>query len=198
MLGFDSDGQSIFEAQRQFIAEARIINAMGGMVYAIPKTPLYARLAREQRLDPAETPAFGTNVIPLRLGRAELRDGYVRLMDQLYEPQAYFERMEDLYVRARLDPDRGIRKYWRRHPLGQLKAQLFCLASGGVLLWRLLRGIPEAELGREYLRRLWRLGQRRPSPSLMLAFAVKCAMHYHQHTMAKNMARGHSAVYNSF
>jgi hypothetical protein len=198
MLGFDSDGPDIFAAQRQFIHEAHIINAMGGMVYAIPKTPLHARLAREGRLDAADPPDFGTNVMPLRLGRAELRDGYIRLMDQLYQPEAYFRRMEDLYVQARLDPDRGIRKYWRRHPLRQLGTQLFYLASGGVLLWRLWRGIPEAALRREYLWRLGRLWRRRANPSLVLAFAVKCMMHYHQHTMARQMANGQCRVYNSF
>jgi hypothetical protein len=50
----------------------------------------------------------------------------------------------------------------------------------------------------EYLRRLWRLCRRRPSPWLVLAYAVKCAMHYHQHTMARRMATGQSPVYNTF
>ena len=39
---------------------------MIGMLYAIPKTPLHARLAEEGRLDPADEPEFGTNVIPLQ------------------------------------------------------------------------------------------------------------------------------------
>ena len=27
------------------------------------------------------------------MSREELRDGYVRLMDEIYEPEAYFERL---------------------------------------------------------------------------------------------------------
>jgi radical SAM superfamily enzyme YgiQ (UPF0313 family) len=198
MLGFDSDGPDIFEAQRRFIGEARIITAMGAMLYAIPKTPLHARLAREGRLDPADFPAHGTNVMPRRLSREELRDGFVRLMEELYDPKSYFDRLEDLYVAGQLDPDRGIRKYWRRHPLSWLRTQLLNLTSGGVLLWRLLRGIPETTLRRHYLKRLLRLVRRRPNPSLVLAYAVKCVMHYHQHTMARRMATGQSPIYNVF
>src|SRR5262245_33137790 len=198
ILGFDSDRAGIFEAQRQFIHDARIISTMVGMLYAIPKTPLHARLEREGRLDPSDAPASGTNVLPLGLSREELRDGYVRLLDALYEPGAYFRRLEDLYLKARLDPDAGIRKYWRRHPGARLKTALRNLASAGVLFGRLLRGVPEAGLRREYLRRLGRLCRARPDPSLLLAFALKCALHYHQHTMARRMASGRTRVYNSF
>src|SRR5262249_36334290 len=52
ILGFDHDDLSIFAAQEEFLKAARIINAMVGMLHAIPKTPLHARLAREGRLDP--------------------------------------------------------------------------------------------------------------------------------------------------
>src|SRR5207248_8451847 len=46
ILGFDNDDPSIFNAQRRFLKEARITTAMIGMLAAIPKTPLHARLAR--------------------------------------------------------------------------------------------------------------------------------------------------------
>src|SRR4029077_8605521 len=75
ILGFDNDDTTIFDAQRQFLKDARIVTAMIGMLSAIPKTPLYARLAREGRLDPSYEPEFGTNVIPAQMTREELRDG---------------------------------------------------------------------------------------------------------------------------
>ena len=59
---------------------------MVGMLSAIPRTPLYARLAGEGRLDGSDEPAFGTNVLPLRMSREELRDGYREVMRELYEP----------------------------------------------------------------------------------------------------------------
>src|SRR5207253_1045942 len=102
ILGFDNDDDSIFEAQRAFLKEARIPTAMIGMLSAIPKTPLHARLAGEGRLDAADEPEFGTNVIPLQMSREELRDGYVQVMRDLYEPDAYFERLEELYLKKRI------------------------------------------------------------------------------------------------
>jgi len=51
IMGFDNDDATIFDAQRRFLKEARISTPMIGMLHAIPKTPLHARLAREGRLD---------------------------------------------------------------------------------------------------------------------------------------------------
>jgi radical SAM superfamily enzyme YgiQ (UPF0313 family) len=116
ILGFDHDDESIFEAQLRFITEARIVQVMLGMLTAISKTPLYDRLAAEGRLDPSDEPRFGTNVIPLRLDREHLRDGYVRLLGRLNEAAAYFGRLEDLYLGARLNFSRGANRHWRRHP----------------------------------------------------------------------------------
>ena len=66
ILGFDNDDATVFDAQCEFLREARVTHAMVGMLTAIPKTPLYDRLAREGRLDRDDAPAFGTNVIPCR------------------------------------------------------------------------------------------------------------------------------------
>jgi radical SAM superfamily enzyme YgiQ (UPF0313 family) len=198
ILGFDHDDAGIFDAQFRFLTDARIASAMLGMLQAIPKTPLYDRLARQGRLDPADAPAYGTNVIPLRLTREQLRDGYVRLLNALYDPGAYFARLEALYLGERIPWGRGPAAYWRRHPGNWLKTQARNLIGAAVLFGRLLRGIPEASLRREYRRRLWRLVKARPDANLALLYVIKCALHYHHHTMARQMARGHSPVYNSF
>jgi radical SAM superfamily enzyme YgiQ (UPF0313 family) len=198
IMGFDNDDASIFDAQRTFLSEARIVSAMIGMLHAIPKTPLHARLASEGRLDPADVPEYGTNVIPSRLGRQELRDGYVKVLADLYNPRAYFRRLEDLYIKNRMAFCEGVRRYWRRHRWAWLKAQTVNVVSSAVLFWRLMRGIPDTALRREYRRRTWRLLKARPDPNLLLLYLIKCAMHYHQYTMARQMATGQSPVYNSF
>ncbi|HEV3260298.1 MAG TPA: DUF4070 domain-containing protein, partial [Gemmataceae bacterium] len=198
ILGFDNDDATIFDAQRQFLKDARIVTAMIGMLAAIPKTPLHARLAAEGRLDPADENEFGTNVIPAQMTREELRDGYVQVMHDLYEPDAYFERLEDLYLKEKIPYGAGLVKYWRRHPWSWLKMQTKNLITAVVLFGRLMRGIPEVRLRREYRKRLWRFIKARPDPNLAVLYVLKCALHYHQHTMAKQMATGHSPVYNSF
>src|SRR4051812_21673074 len=87
ILGFDHDDATIFEAQRRFVERSRIPTVMVGMLTAIPKTPLHARLEREGRLDRSDPPRCGTNVIPLNITHEELRDGYVREMSDLYAPK---------------------------------------------------------------------------------------------------------------
>jgi len=198
ILGFDHDTPDIFAAQQKFISEARILHAMIGMLSAIPKTPLYDRLLAEGRLDQEDDPAFGTNVIPLAMTREEVRDGYVRTMQKLYEPTAYFDRLEALYLRSDFRPGRSRLAYLRRHPLAWLKEHAMDLVLSAVVFYRLMRSIPERQLRKEYRRRFGRLLRRRREPSVLFAYLIKCAMHYHHYTMARQMLAQGSPVVNSF
>ena len=63
IVGFDHDDATVFKAQLELMRDTDIVQAMVGMLSAIPKTPLYARLKTEGRLDLADEQAFGTNVI---------------------------------------------------------------------------------------------------------------------------------------
>ncbi|MGE3819450.1 MAG: DUF4070 domain-containing protein [Isosphaeraceae bacterium] len=198
IIGFDNDDETIFDAQTEFLTDARIANAMTGMLSAIPKTPLYDRLAREGRLDPADEPEFGTNVIPLKLSREELRDGWLRVMNDLYTPEAYFARLDDLVIKGKLDMGRGRSRYWKRHPFNFLKWQgLWTLQSLG-LYYRLMTGVPEANLRREYHRRFVGLLRKRWDPGIWLYYLIKVAFHYHAHTMATSMVSGRRPIVNSY
>ena len=134
---------------------------MIGMLHAPPKTPLHDRLGGEGRLDPADESEFGTNVIPLKISREALRDGYVRVLNDLYEPDAYFGRLDDLFIDSRLEVGRGRASYWRRHPGRRLKAKVRFAAQAVGLFVRLMLGVPEASLRREYRGRIWRLAKSR-------------------------------------
>jgi hypothetical protein len=170
---------------------------MVSMLSAIPKTPLHRRLADEGRLGSEES-EFGTNVIPMRMSRKELRDGFVQLMADLYEPSAYFQRFEDLYLAGRLNFGRARSRYWRRHPRARLKARAVELVRCAVLYWRVIRRIPQPRLREHYRRYLRRLLRVRRDPSLVFIFLLKCAAHYHHHTMAEQMAQGRTAPLNPF
>jgi hypothetical protein len=178
IVGFDHDEIGIFEAQRQFLKEARIANAMIGMLTAIPKTPLHARLAKVGRLDPADPPSCGTNVIPLRMSREDLRDGYVKLMADVYTADSYFERLDRLYLDERLVSTQGRAPYWRCHSWRRLQVNASFVAEAVAAYLRLMHGIPEAELRREYRKRLWRVLRTRREPSVLRTYAIRCAMHY--------------------
>jgi radical SAM superfamily enzyme YgiQ (UPF0313 family) len=196
ILGFDSDDASIFDAQCAFIRDARIVNAMVGMLAAIPKTPLYARLAREGRLDPSDHPAYGANVIPLNLSREALRDGYLKVMADLHEPRAYFDRLDALYLDERIEPERSRLRHLRRYPLRLAILNLIWALEAASIFLRLMRLAPQKELRQIYRQRLWRMLRRRRSPVVMQIYAIKCAMHYHAHTMIADMRAGR--VVNSF
>jgi radical SAM superfamily enzyme YgiQ (UPF0313 family) len=198
ILGFDHDDETIFDAQVKFTSEARVINVMLGMLSAIPKTPLYDRMVKEGRLDTAAEPEFGTNIVPLRLGRERLRDGFVYVLSALHDTAAYFDRLESLYLGGRLDFGRGASRYWRRHPWHWVKARGLILGQALGLLARLTWKVNDASLRREYLRRIWRLVRARRDSRVLWIWAVKCALHYHAHTMAREMSGGQSPVINTY
>ena len=198
IMGFDNDDSSIFDAQINFVQEAQIPHSMSGMLHAIAKTPLHARLAEEGRLDPSDTPEFGTNVIPLKLGREELQEGYVRVMNEIYAPDRYFSRLEDLWIDRNFTFGRSRNEYYRKHPLARLKSELLSLTLTIGLFTRLMRGITEAHLKAEYRRRLWRYLKYTRNPGKVFSYTLKMALHYHAYTMATQMKSGRSQVYNSW
>jgi radical SAM superfamily enzyme YgiQ (UPF0313 family) len=198
ILGFDQDDTRMFDAQFDFIRDGRIVEAMVGMLAAIPKTPLYARLAAEGRLDLDDQPAHGTNVIPLKMSREELRDGYIRLMTELYRPENYFGRLDGLLLHDRFQLARGQTRYWRQHRWTGIKARMLLVARAAVLFVRLMRGVPDPALRREYRRRVMGLLRERRESAVLFGYVLKCAMHFHHHKMADQMTSGVSRVVNPY
>ena len=198
IVGFDSDDETIFDAQIKFLQEARILHAMLGMLHAIPKTPLHARLKAEGRLDENDTSEFGTNVIPRQLSRESLRDGYLTVMQKLYEPASYFDRLESLFLRGNFRFGQAREKYWREHPwIGLTERARFGILALG-LLTRLMWTIPQASLRKEYRKRIVRLLRVNRDPSVLFVYVIKCAMHYHHYTLSNNMSDRRSTVVNTF
>jgi radical SAM superfamily enzyme YgiQ (UPF0313 family) len=196
IVGFDHDDETVFESQRRFIQDSRIVHAMVGMLNAFPKTPLYERLAAEGRLDPEDESVWGTNVIPQRLDRGQLREGYVKLMNDLYAPEAYFERLDALYLREQFHFARARTRYWRRHPIRGLRDQAISLMRFLGMARRLLKQVPDSRLRMQYRRQLWRLVRDRRDPAVLLAYVVKCAIHFHHYTMSRQMASTESSVFS--
>ncbi|MFQ5415682.1 MAG: radical SAM protein [Myxococcota bacterium] len=94
IVGFDHDDASIFEEQLSFVQAARIPVSMTGMLQAMPRTPLYDRVAREGRLlreTSGDQFAF-SNILPVRMTRRQLYEGYRWLLFQLYDFENYRRR----------------------------------------------------------------------------------------------------------
>jgi radical SAM superfamily enzyme YgiQ (UPF0313 family) len=94
IVGFDSDDETIFARQLEFIEQTSITWAMAGLLQAPPTTALFDRMKREGRLieDSQSTsnftaPNFRT-VLPLPV----LLRGLCTLLDGLYRPDPFFDR----------------------------------------------------------------------------------------------------------
>ena len=94
IVGFDSDDETIFERQREFIERTAIAWAMAGMLQALPTTPLFDRMKKEGRLneDSQATSNFSApdfrTIMPLPV----LLHGMSWLLATLYAPEAFFAR----------------------------------------------------------------------------------------------------------
>ncbi len=94
IVGFDSDTASIFQRQIDFIQKSGIVTAMVGLLNAPPGTRLHSRLKKENRLAglvSCNTDGT-TNIIP-RMDLKVLSDGYKRIMEHIYSPKIYYERV---------------------------------------------------------------------------------------------------------
>jgi radical SAM superfamily enzyme YgiQ (UPF0313 family) len=142
IVGFDSDDPRIFDEQFRFIQEARIPISMTGMLNAVPKTPLHARLKEAGRLiaESVGDQFVFTNIVPHGMSRLELYEGYRRLLRRLY---AY-------------------RNYRRR-------SMAFLLNKGALLQSRLLTGRADVGL---FLRIVWSCVLRTSPPRAWLTLSM--------------------------
>jgi radical SAM superfamily enzyme YgiQ (UPF0313 family) len=188
IVGFDGDDLSTFNLQRDFIRDSQIVNTMVNQLVAIPRTPLFARLARENRLDDsAEALTRGTNVLPKQLSPTQLYEGCAYLMRDLYTPEAYFERLDKLYLERGLQPESARSRYLRSHPVRKVLRDIRMLGEAVALIFQLTRRIPRAELRREYRGRVLRAALRRRDAAVLRVYAFKCALHFHSFMLAEEM-----------
>ena len=191
IVGFDADDETIFDRQRRFIRESRIALAMINILVAIPKTPLFARLERDGRLDNSgELANFGTistNVVPERMKRETLCEGYLALMRDVYEPAAFFDRLDAVYLQGKPRPALGGELYHRRNFRRRVRKTAWTALETGYILMRLMHNVPRRSQRSVYRRRLWKVMRRRPSLALLRLYAVKCAQHHHIDRLIEQM-----------
>ncbi|MBZ5617423.1 MAG: B12-binding domain-containing radical SAM protein [Acidobacteriia bacterium] len=103
ILGFDNETEDIFDRQIEFITQAAIPNAMVGQLGALPNTPLHERMQREGRLLRSLTEADGLGPFYCNfrttLSFETLVRGQRRILETIYEPRAYFDRLLEAYRR---------------------------------------------------------------------------------------------------
>ncbi|MCL4415077.1 MAG: DUF4070 domain-containing protein [Actinobacteria bacterium] len=97
ILGFDSDKETVFQNQINFIQKSGIIVAMVGLLNVSPKSRLYERLKKTNRLvEKSSNSNRGLselNFIPV-MNANKLIDGYNNVLTTIYSPRFYYARIK--------------------------------------------------------------------------------------------------------
>ena len=96
IVGFDSDTPNIFDRMIEFIQKSGIVTAMVGLLQAPNNTELYRKLEQQGRIIKEMTGdnTDGTsNIIPI-MDPNQLRDGYLQIMDKIYSPKYFYQRVK--------------------------------------------------------------------------------------------------------
>ena len=109
IVGFDNDPLTIFDTQIRFIQKSGVVTAMVGILIALPRTQLYERLKKEQRLlkeTSGNNTDFSTNFIP-SMDYDLLISGYKKVLSTLYSPGYYYERVRT-FMREYIPPQKKL------------------------------------------------------------------------------------------
>ncbi len=99
ILGFDSDKDTIFQNQIDFIQKSGIVAAMVGLLNVSPKSRLHDRLKKANRLIDNKNSKSKTseltelNFIP-KMNSNTLINGYENVLSTIYSPRFYFARIK--------------------------------------------------------------------------------------------------------
>jgi radical SAM superfamily enzyme YgiQ (UPF0313 family) len=126
IVGFDHDDHRIFEEQFDFLMEAGIAFTTCGVLTAIEKTPLHARLQKEGRLLPYDSAtvlghgAADLNFVPKLMTVDEVQRGYNWLIRSLYRYDNYGARVAQAF--------RPFRREWEKKATGHFDWDLTLIA----------------------------------------------------------------------
>ncbi len=112
IVGFDSDPLTIFDTQIKFIQNSGIVTAMVGLLNALPRTRLYERLEKENRLlkdTSGDNTDFSINFIP-RMNYDVLINGYKKILETLYSPKYYYKRVKT-FLKEYMPPKKKIFRF---------------------------------------------------------------------------------------
>lgn len=118
IVGLDDDDERTIAEQARFVERTAIMPTLVGLLQATPGAPLWERARREGRLRALDgivgSGAHGdaqaqgrSNLVPRGMSQAALFEGYARVVDAIYAPEAYGARI----LRA---IDRGDARGWPR------------------------------------------------------------------------------------
>jgi radical SAM superfamily enzyme YgiQ (UPF0313 family) len=178
IVGFDHDDTRIFQEQFNFLMEAGIPFTTCGVLTAIEKTPLYARLEKEGRLLPYDSAtvqghgAADLNFVPKLMTEDEVLRGYNWLIRALYKYENYGARLaqavRQFRSRALESHRKGDKLDWELLRVAGRLIRHFLLTS-------------DRERRRFFVKTLWETMRRQPSVDKLFAALGYLIGHKHFH-----------------
>jgi len=98
IVGFDSDTETVFQRQVDFIQKSGIVSAMVGLLNAPKNTQLYRQMEMENRLTVDATGSntdFTMNFVP-KMNQRELLEGYQHIINSIYKDKPYYQRIRQM------------------------------------------------------------------------------------------------------
>jgi len=114
IIGFDNDPMDIFEQQINFIRNSAIVTAMIGLLNAPTGTRLFERLKKENRIKnvmSGDNMDGSINFIPM-MNFQKLSDGYKKVLDTIYSPKEYYERVKRFLNEYKPQITKGVNFSW--------------------------------------------------------------------------------------
>jgi radical SAM superfamily enzyme YgiQ (UPF0313 family) len=177
IVGFDGEEQGVFETQKSFIHASGVGVAMVGLLQAIPHTQLSRRLKDEgrllERLDVCGSLTVeGINFIPKgKMTKRHYLENYRRLVQEVYEPKAFFTRSLPALLRLRTnEPLLALRRHG---------GTLFAVVAKEVYHLGFRHKAIRRHFWKTFLQLLWR------NPVALEAFAFDTAVFHHLHRHAE-------------
>ncbi len=142
IIGFDNDPLSIFKSQINFIQKSGVVTAMVGLLNAPRGTRLYQRLKKENRLlkgFSGDNTDCSLNFVP-KMNYETLVNGYQHVLDTIYSPKQYYERVRIFLKEYKPLKVRGLPRFQLYHIEAFIKTIWFLgiIGKGRRHYWRLL------------------------------------------------------------
>jgi hypothetical protein len=119
-------------------------------------------------------------------------------MTDLYEPNAFFDRVDELWLDGPLVAEPGWRRFAARRRWMQLYKHARSWIESGVLIARIGLQMRDRNLKRIYFDRIWNVLCEPPDGILLRLYAIRCAMHFHLHQLACQLRASDAQLINTY
>ena len=172
IVGFDNDKPDVFDRMYQFIMESGIVINQISLLTAIPGTKLYERLEAEDRIIGRNSEDMTDTNIITRMDPDVLKKGYVKLLNDIYEPEHLYERIRTFF---------GNYKYPGLHKLKVSSSEVKAFLKACYYM-----GIVDRKRKHYWSLLLWTFRKRREAPWMLSGAVIFSILGYNFREYVKN------------